>query len=228
MIERGVRILVLLCVGGAAIAGTLFVVRVMEQLDSPYWFFSEQVDAQVEAGDAVEAIEPSDPLLQRRTIVVTAAINQRTAAHVIPRLLYLSTLDPKTPIELLVTTQGGWRDTAFAIIDVMHMIEAPVNTWAIGQCASSGALIVAGGTGERAATPNTILMVHANLGDSDEPFAEAPRTFDREARFWKAHARLPADWALDGDEEYYLTAAEAREFGIVDAVRAAPGRLADR
>jgi ATP-dependent Clp protease protease subunit len=226
MIERAVRVLVLLCVGAVAVAVTRLVTQVSDHLTSPYGFFTDQVDAQVEAGDPMGPIDPDDPLLRRRTIVITAGINERTAAHVIPRLLYLSSVDPRAPIDLLVTTTGGWRDTAFAIIDAMRMIEAPVNTWAIGQCASSGALIVAGGTGTRAATANALLMVHANLEPSDEPFGEGSRTFDREVRFWKERARLPPAWALDSGEEYYLTAEEAQRFGVVDVVRATPERVA--
>jgi ATP-dependent protease ClpP protease subunit len=99
-----------------------------------------------------------------------------------------------------------------------------VNTWAVGGCYSAGTLIVAGGTGTRTATPDALLMVHANLEDSDEPFAQEPRELEREERFWKERARLPADWTLDSDTSYYLTAQEAKDYGIVDAVRAHTAR----
>jgi len=219
MIERGLRWLLLLSAAGACAAVTWTVVQLWEAIDDPYWLVQTWVDAVVDAGAAAEAIDPNDPLLRQRMIVVTSSINERTSAHVIPRLHYLARLDPRAPIDLIVSTTGGWRDSAFAIIDTMQAIPAPVNTWALGGCYSAGTLIVAGGTGTRIATPDALLMVHANLEDSDEPFAQEPRELEREAVFWKDHAQLPDDWALDADTSYYLTADEAKQYGIVDEVR---------
>jgi ATP-dependent Clp protease protease subunit len=222
MVERVLRGLLLVAATVACAAITWGVVVFREAVTDPYWLVQTWVDAVVESGGPAARIDPDDPLLAHRTIVVTAAINERTAAHVIPRLLYLAERDPSAPIDLLVTTSGGWRDSAFAILDVIRAIPAPVNTWAIGGCYSAGTLLVAGGTGTRLATPDALLMVHANLEDSAEPFAQEPRELAREVRFWREVARLPDDWALDDDQSYYLTAAEAKEFGIVDAIRAAP------
>jgi len=219
MIERALRLIVWLLVGTAAVVVTALALRLWTDLEDPYWLFQAGVDAQVEAGLPGVAIDPDDPLLRRRMIVITASINERSAAHVIPRLHYLSALDPRTPIDLVVTTTGGWRDSAFAIIDTMRTIAAPVNTLAVGGCYSAGTLVVAGGTGTRAASRDALLMVHANLDGSDEPFAQEPRELAREARFWKTRARLPGDWDLDGGGSYYLTAEEAKQFGIVDVVR---------
>jgi ATP-dependent Clp protease protease subunit len=219
MVERGLRVVVLLLVGGAAVLVSALALRLRTDLEDPYWLFQAGVDAQVEAGMPGAAIDPEDPLLRRRLIVITASINERAAAHVIPRLYYLSALDPRTPIELVVSTTGGWRDSAFAIIDAMRLIAAPVNTLAIGGCYSAGTLVVAGGTGTRAASSDALLMVHANLEDAREPFAQETRELAREERFWKTHARLPGDWDLAGGGSYYLTAEEAKEYGIVDVVR---------
>lgn len=219
MIERGLRWLLLLSAAGACAAVAWMVVGLWRSVDDPYWLVQTWVDTVVDAGAEAEAIDPNDPLLRARLIVITSSVNERTSAHVIPRLHYLARLDPRAPIDLIVSTTGGWRDSAFAIIDTMRAISAPVNTWAIGGCYSAGTLIVAGGTGSRIATPDALLMVHANLEDSDEPFAQEPRELEREERFWKEHARLPADWSLDSDMSYYLTADEAKQFGIIDAVR---------
>lgn len=223
MIERGLRWLALLCVSAACAAGAWVLIDAWRAVEDPYWLVQTWVDAEVDAGAAARPIDPADPLLAQRLIVITSSINERTAAHVIPRLHYLARLDPEAPIDLLVSTTGGWRDSAFAIIDTMRGIPAPVNTWAVGGCYSAGTLLVAGGTGTRTATPDALLMVHANLEASDEPFAQEQRELVREERFWKEHARLPGDWALDSDSSYYLTADEAQQFGIVDTVR---GRLA--
>jgi ATP-dependent Clp protease protease subunit len=224
MIGRGLKWLVLLAAAGAcaAIAWTLVAFR--GAIDDPYWLVQTWVDAVVDAGGPAAAIDPDDPLLAQRMIVITSSINERAAAHVIPRLHYLARRDPRAPIDLLVSTSGGWRDSAFAIIDTMQAISPPVNTWAIGGCYSAGTLIVAAGTGTRIATPDALLMVHANLEDTDEPFAQESRELAREERFWKEHARLPADWVLDSDQSYYLTADEAKQYGIVDVVQAPAAR----
>jgi ATP-dependent Clp protease protease subunit len=226
MVERSARWLLLLAAASACVAVVWMVVRLREIVDDPYWLVQTWVDAEVDAGAAAATIDPDDPLLRQRLIVVTSSINERASAHVIPRLFHLDRLDPRAPIDLLVTTTGGWRESAFAIIDAMQAISAPVNTWAIGGCYSAGTLVVAGGTGQRVATPDALLMVHANLEDGDEPFSQEPRELAREVRFWKEHARLPADWDLDSDRSFYLTADEAKQFGIVDAVAARAPRAA--
>jgi ATP-dependent Clp protease protease subunit len=219
MIERGLRSLAWVAVAGAGAAFIWLVVTLRDDIDDPYWLVQTWVDAEVDAGGAATPIDPKDPLLAQRTIVVTSSINERAAAHVIPRLYYLARLDPHAPIDLYVTTTGGWRDSAFAIIDVMRSITPPVNTWALGGCYSAGTLIVAGGTGKRIATPDALLMVHANLEDADEPFVQESRELAREERFWKEQAKLPEDWELDSDTSYYLTADEAKQYGVVDEVR---------
>jgi ATP-dependent Clp protease protease subunit len=219
MLERVVRTLALAAAALACASVAWFVVRVLGDLQAPYELFQSLVDAQVEGGAPPAALDATDPLLARRTIVVTSSINEHAAAHVIPRLHYLSALDPAAPIELFVTTTGGWRDSAFAIIDTMRLIDAPVNTTAVGGCYSAGTLVVAGGTGTRAATADALLMLHANLQESDAPYAQESRELARERRFWRIHARLPETWRLDADESYYLTATEAKALGIVDVVR---------
>ncbi|HWP66962.1 MAG TPA: ATP-dependent Clp protease proteolytic subunit [Candidatus Limnocylindria bacterium] len=219
MIERGVRVLALAAVAVACAAIVWFLVALRRDLDDPYWLVQTWVDALVDAGAPAAPVDADDPLLAQRLIVITSSINERTVAHVIPRLHYLARTDPRAPIDLVVSTTGGWRDSAFAIIDTMRAIEPPVNTWAVGGCYSAGTLVVAGGTGTRVASPDALLMVHANLEQTDEPFAQERRELEREVRFWREHARLPADWRLDSGTSYYLTAEEALRYGIVDAVR---------
>lgn len=219
MIERALRCVALLCAAAAAVAVGVLAWRLGQAVDDPYAFFQAKVDAEAGEGTTATAIDPNDPMLRRRMIVIAASINERTMEHVIPRLHYLAALDAKAPIDLVVSTDGGLRDGAFAIIDTMRTITPPVNTLAVGGCYSAGTLVVAGGTGTRAATRDALLMVHANLADSDEPFAQEPREAAREHAFWRTRAHLPSDWQLDGDSSYYMTAEEARQFGIVDVVR---------
>jgi ATP-dependent Clp protease protease subunit len=141
------------------------------------------------------------------------------------RLLYLNAVDPHRPIDLYLSTQGGWIDSAFTIIDAMELIHAPVNTWAIGGCYSAGALILAAGTGRRYATANAVLMIHASLDeDSKRPYSYERLALERYERVWRQRADLPDDWfPMVGGEEYYLSPQEALQFHLVDEI--APGTL---
>jgi ATP-dependent Clp protease protease subunit len=179
------------------------------------------VDSAVEAGVGVAPLDTRDPLLARRTLVVTAGINERTAKSVVEGLLFLDAQDPRAPIDLYLSTQGGWLDSAFAIIDAMREIRAPVNTVAIGGCYSAGLLILAAGTGERVATENSLLSLHADFGSEDEgPYGSAEAERKRVEHLLRERTRLPESWfPLENDRQFYLTPEQALEFGIVDAIR---------
>lgn len=180
---------------------------------------SEFTDQDIDAGYEEIALLADDPLLNKRKIVLGHDVNARTAKDVIARLLYLDTVDQNAPIDLYITTLGGWSDNAFSIIDAMHMVEAPVNTWAVGACYSSGAMILTAGTGQRHATSNTIIMVHANSIDSDDEFSGDALDTQRYHKLWRNFAKLPDDWyPMVHDDEYYLTAQQAIEYGIIDAI----------
>jgi ATP-dependent Clp protease protease subunit len=177
------------------------------------------IDRQIDAGFGATELRADDPLLQSRKIVLTHAINERTADDIASRLLYLDAIDPGAPIDLYLSTSGGWIDSAFTIIDAMLLIDAPVNTWAVGGCYSAGALVLTAGTGTRYAAPNALIMVHANLADSVAPFSGERLDRARYERLWQATADLPADWyPMTSDDAYYVTAEEALEFGMVDEI----------
>lgn len=195
------------------------------QVEDPYWLFEAQMDAEVAARLEPDLIDPADPMLEQRRIVLTTAVNEEAAQYVVSRLLYLDGVDPAEPIDLFLSTQGGWRDSAFAIVDAMRLITAPVHTWAIGGCYSAGTIVLAGGTGTRSATPNSLLMVHANVEDSADAFSSGQLGVERETRFWTARARLPKDWfPLTSDTSYYLSPEQALEYGIIDEIRTTPLR----
>lgn len=177
------------------------------------------VDQSIDAGYEHPEIDPDDPLLATRKILLGNDVNAWTSNDVVVRLLYLDALDPSRPIDLYISTQGGWADNAFTIIDTMRLIEAPVNTWAIGGCYSSGALILAAGTGRRFATDDAILMVHANLDDSTEEYSFERIDRARYENVWRQVTELPESWfPMTEDRSYYLTAQEALRFGVVDEV----------
>jgi ATP-dependent Clp protease protease subunit len=172
-----------------------------------------------ESGLANRPIDYNDPLLKERTIVITQEINEQISREVCAKLLYLNQLDRKRPITLLIKTLGGWQDDAFIIIDVMQKIEAPVDTWALGSCYSSGAMILAGGTGVRRAMPQALIMLHVNEGDGNKAYSWESQSRKRFEEFWKRRARLPKRFfPMDSEQEYYLTPAEALKYGVIDEV----------
>jgi ATP-dependent Clp protease protease subunit len=198
---------------------------VVTTLAEPMPLIEQVVDEYLAANPRAPALRADDPLLRERTILVTANINEYTAKDVAARLLYLNAVDPDRPIDLYLSTQGGWVDSAFTIIDVVDRIEAPVNTWALGGCYSAGALILAAGTGRRYATPNAVLMIHASLDeDAKRPYSYERLALERYERVWRERANLPADWfPMVGGEEYYLSPQEALQFKLIDEI--APPRL---
>ncbi len=177
------------------------------------------IESQIDAGFEDPPLRGDDPLLRSRKVLLFQDVNSRTAKEVSARLMYLDAIDPKKPIDLYISTQGGWTDNAFTIIDTIRTISAPVNTWALGGCYSAGALILVTATGRRYATEDAILMVHANLekpaGDHSYPSLSLQRYED----VWKQNASLPASWyPMTTDEEHYLSPEDALQFHVVDEI----------
>jgi ATP-dependent Clp protease protease subunit len=200
-------------------------------LADPLPLIEQVVDEYLAANPHQPALRADDPLLQSRTILVTSNINEYTAKDVSARLLYLNAVDPRRPIDLYLSTQGGWVDSAFTIIDSMDLIQAPVNTWAIGGCYSAGTLILAAGA-RRYATANAMLMIHASLDeDLERPYSYERLALQRYERVWRERAKLPDDWfPMVGGEEYYLSPQQALEFDLIDEIvaeEASPQRRRD-
>ncbi|QDT67288.1 ATP-dependent Clp protease proteolytic subunit 1 [Planctomycetes bacterium MalM25] len=176
------------------------------------------VDRLNESGYDRQPIDPDDPLLKRRTIVISEGVHERLATRVIERLLYLDAIEPGEPIELRITTSGGWVDSAFAIVDTMRSIESPVNAVAVGGCYSAGTVILAGATGERTATPNALLSVHVNdYYRGGEAFEADTHELVRFRDLYLDHTSVPGEWfEAEGEEHYYFDAQQALKFGLID------------
>src|SRR5262245_7090573 len=182
-------------------------------------WFEAAADALTESGFAPGGANPDDPLLRERIVVVTEGINERVARRVIEALLYLDRVDDHAPIKLYLSTQGGWLDPAFAIVDTMQTIRAPVDTIAIGGCFSAGSVILVAGTGTRSAAPNAILSIHANQPEGGSELSSDRTQRERFERHFAARASLPREWfPLVGDEAYYLTPEEALQYHLIDRV----------
>ena len=181
---------------------------------------SDFVDTQIDAGEESPIFDVNEPLLRARKVLLFHDVNSRTAKDVSARLVYLSEVDPRSPIDLYISTQGGWEDNAFAIIDTMRTIRAPVNTWAVGGCYSAGVLILTAGTGRRYATEDSVLMIHANLEKPEgDAYSYPPLAQQRYERVYKETASLPASWyPMTTDEQYYLAPAEALHMKLIDEI----------
>lgn len=166
-----------------------------------------------------------DPLLERNLILTTHAISALTSQRIISQLLYLNAKNPGKPITLILKTLGGSSSDCMAIIDTMKMISSPVNVVAIGRTSSSGAFLLAAGTGERVATSNSIIGIHMvfpqyeldkTLYSSEQPIAEFIR------KFWAENAKLPGSFfPKEGDKLnkiFYLNADDALEFKVIDRI----------
>jgi|GEM_PF-774976 len=181
--------------------------------------YEDNIDDHIDSGYEDPSLAAGEPLLAKRVILLGHTINSRTAKDVCGRLLCLDAADPAKGIDLYISSQGGWEDNAFAIVQTMRRIRAPVHTHALGGCYSSGALILAAGTGRRTATEDTILMIHANATESKDPYSFGRLSAKRYEKLFRKTARLPADWfPLTSNKSYYLNAEEALQYGLIDDI----------
>ena len=197
----------------------LQVVNMGKEAGSVEYDASTLLDLIAESGNLNPSPHLAEGLMESRTILLTSDINANSTKQVVASLLILNGQDSTTPIDLYVRTNGGYYDDAFAVVDAMRMIDAPVNTYAIGGCHSSGALIVAAGTGQRGAYEHAILMVHDNLSDDGGHHDVDTKENDRMRAFWGAFNQLPATWfTQSGDDLYYINPEQALAYGLVDSI----------
>lgn len=223
LVPLAVVVVIMLALLGTAVtlqvAGLTWLVKGADRSWIESSRFEGYVDEQIDAGLFDEGSPADDPLLDQRKILLAHTINARSAKDVATKLIHLDARDHSAPIDLYISTQGGYGDSAFTIIDAMRMIDAPVNTWAIGGCYSAGTLVLAAGTGRRFMTENAIVMIHTNLDNSWERFSYDRLARKRYEKLWKDTARLPAEWfPMTDDSRYYLSPDEALRFGVVDEI----------
>lgn len=181
--------------------------------------FDDYIDEQIDAGIVDVTPIRDDAMLDQRKILISHGINSRTARDAVSKLFYLNSQDPKAPIDLYITTQGGYTDSLFSIVDAIRHIDAPVNTYAIGGCHSAGAAILSSGTGTRYATSNALIMIHTNFIESSEEYNYNELDRQRFERLWKDTSNLPEDWyPMTDDGTYYINAQEALDLGVIDEV----------
>jgi ATP-dependent Clp protease protease subunit len=166
-------------------------------------------------------------LLKDRIIFLGTPINDAVANTIIAQLLFLAADDPEKDIHLYINSPGGSITSGMAIFDTMQFIKPDVSTICIGMAASMGAfLLAAGQKGKRFALPNSEVMIHQPLGGAE---GQASDIEIRAKRIIKLRDKLNTILSertgqtmkrieKDTDRDYFMTAAEATEYGIVDKV----------
>ncbi len=170
-------------------------------------------------------------LLKERIIFLGTPINDQIANLVVAQLLYLDREDPDKDISLYISSPGGQITSGLAIYDTIQLIRAPVSTICVGMAASMATvLLCAGATGKRYALPNSTIHMHQAMGGAQGQAADieiAAREILRLQEIIRGilsrHSGQPVEKvARDMDRDYYLTADQAKEYGIVDEVLAGP------
>ena len=166
-------------------------------------------------------------LLLDRIVFVSGEVNDEMANAVCAQLLFLQSQDPKKEISVYINSPGGSVTAGLAIYDTMQFVKCPVATYCLGQAASMGAvLLAAGAKGRRFSLPNARIMIHQPWGgaegkasDIEITAREILRLKEKLNEILSSHSGKPmADVIKDTDRDHFMSAAEAKEWGIVDEV----------
>ena len=166
-------------------------------------------------------------LLRDRVIFLGNEIHDEVANVVVAQLLFLEADDPDKDIHLYINSPGGSITAGLAIYDTMQFIRSDIYTTCIGQAASMAAWLLAAGTpGKRSALTNSRIMIHQPMGgtrgqasDINIQAQEIIKLRDRMNEILAAHTGQEASQiASDTERDYYMSAAEAENYGIVDVV----------
>ncbi|WP_028274112.1 ATP-dependent Clp endopeptidase proteolytic subunit ClpP [Atopococcus tabaci] len=166
-------------------------------------------------------------LLKDRIIMLGGPIDDNVANSVIAQLLFLDAQDPEKDIYLYINSPGGSVSAGLAIFDTMNFIKSDVQTIVIGLAASMGSFLLAAGTkGKRFALPNSEIMIHQPLGGAQGQATEIEiaarhilKTRDRLNKILSERTGQPLErLERDTDRDFFMSAEEAKEYGLVDEV----------
>lgn len=170
-------------------------------------------------------------LLQDRIIILGSQINDNVASLVVAQMLFLQAQDAEKDISLYINSPGGVVTAGMAIYDTMQFISCPVATYCIGQAASMAAVLLAAGTkGKRYALPNARIMIHQPLGGAEGQATEIEIQAREILRLRESLNGILAshtgksikDIAKDTDRDNFMSAEEAKAYGLVDEVLVKP------
>ena len=166
-------------------------------------------------------------LLEDRIVFSNGEVNAQSANLVVAQLIYLEAKDPNKDISLYINSPGGTVTDGFAIYDTMQYIKCDVSTICVGMAASMGAfLLSAGAKGKRYALANSEVMIHQPLGGTQGQATDIQIQAEHILRLKKRLTKILADncdksveqVAQDCERDHYMTANEAKEYGLVDKV----------
>jgi len=166
-------------------------------------------------------------LLKERIIFLGEAIDDYVANLIVAQLLFLSADDSEKDIYLYINSPGGVVTGGMAILDTMKFIKNKVHTICIGQAASMGAVLLAGGEkGKRFALPNARIMIHQPLGGAQGQATDIQIQAQEIGRIKTSLNKMLADWTgqtvatieKDTDRDFYMSAEEAVKYGLIDEV----------
>jgi ATP-dependent Clp protease protease subunit len=166
-------------------------------------------------------------LLKERIIFLVGQIEDHMANLVVAQLLFLEAENPDKDINLYINSPGGVITSGMSIYDTMQFIKPDVSTMCIGQAASMGAFLLNAGTaGQRFALPNSRVMIHQPLGgfqgqasDIDIHAREMLKIKQKMNELMAKHSGQPVEKiSQDTDRDHFLSADEAKEYGIIDQV----------
>ena len=170
-------------------------------------------------------------LLKERVIFIVGPVDDYMANIVVAQMLFLESENPEKDISLYINSPGGVVSSGLAIYDTMQFVKPDVSTICIGQAASMGAVLLAGGTrGKRYCLPHARVMIHQPLGgfqgqaaDMEIHAKEMLETRDRLNKILAKHTGQSVDRIKqDTDRDRFLTARESVEYGLVDEILARP------
>jgi ATP-dependent Clp protease protease subunit len=174
-------------------------------------------------------------LLKDRILFIGTPIDDTVSNLVIAQLLFLQAEDPDRDINVYINSPGGSVTAGLAIYDTMQFLKCDVVTYCVGQAASMGAVLLAAGTaGKRHSLPNARIMIHQPWGgvqgqatDISIQAKEILRLRDRLNGILAHHTGKDADTiAKDADRDFFMSATEARAYGLVDKVVGEPAAVA--
>ena len=166
-------------------------------------------------------------LLKERIIFVTGAIEDHMANLIVAQLLFLEAEDPKKDIFLYINSPGGSVTAGLGIVDTMNHIKPDVSTVCVGMAASMGSIILSqGAKGKRYALPNAEVMIHQPWGGAQGQASDIEitarhilKTRERLNRMLaKASGKSLAEIEKDTDRDFFMDAAEAKKYGLIDEV----------
>jgi ATP-dependent Clp protease protease subunit len=178
-------------------------------------------------GGHVVQFDLASRLMKDRIIFLGQAVDDGIANYLIAQMLYLQMQDPKKDINLYINSPGGSVTAGLAIYDTMQFLTCDVNTYCVGMAASMGAVLLCAGThGKRFALPNSHIMIHQVSGGAQGTASDVERTVEfmyslkRKLNRILAHhcGKSVEQVERDADRDNYMSAEEARDYGLVDTV----------